>query len=350
MHRTLLQPVPPLRVFSPFYAALSIRENEWLAMRTLSVWTEFQFARNAHKQFDNTLVEGLVVLEGRTYTAESGYRYGFQAQEEDTELWEGAVNYKYRVEDPRLGRFFSVDPLIKRYAYYSSYSFSGNDVIGSKEIEGAEPDKLFESEWHAAYNFSLLFNDNSIRKNKEYACRIYVIDDDGIKRYAYTNPVIGKEASVSVKQIFSVPLPPGAVATAIAHTHGASSKNAPKDKRYIDNQFSGEEGSSEYGDIGVAEINHMNIYVATPNGSFQKYNWQTDFITLFPNTVAKDVGDGKGGAGTAAKSTSVYEVVAGDTLSHIAERYHTTIGAIAKENGISDVDKIQVGQKLNITN
>ena len=67
------------------------------------------------------------------------YRYGFQGQEEDGELWSGSVSYKYRVEDARLGRFFSVDPLMKKYAHWTPYSFSGNQVINTSELEGLEP-------------------------------------------------------------------------------------------------------------------------------------------------------------------------------------------------------------------
>jgi RHS repeat-associated protein len=70
------------------------------------------------------------------------YRYGFQGQEEDQEMWEGAVSYKYRVEDARLGRFFSVDPLTKEYPFYSTYAFSGNRVIDSFELEGLEPNNM----------------------------------------------------------------------------------------------------------------------------------------------------------------------------------------------------------------
>ena len=66
------------------------------------------------------------------------YRYGFQAQEQDRELWEGAVSFKYRVEDARLGRFFSVDPLFRNYSYNSCYAFSENRIIDCRELEGAE--------------------------------------------------------------------------------------------------------------------------------------------------------------------------------------------------------------------
>jgi RHS repeat-associated protein len=66
------------------------------------------------------------------------YRYGFQNQEHDNELWSGAVSYKYRVEDPRLGRFFSVDPLAAKYPHNSVYAFSENRVVDAVELEGLE--------------------------------------------------------------------------------------------------------------------------------------------------------------------------------------------------------------------
>jgi len=70
-----------------------------------------------------------------------GYRYGFQGQEEDDEIkGDGnSVNYKYRMHDPRIGRFFAVDPLTSKYPHYSPYSFSGNRVIDMIELEGLEP-------------------------------------------------------------------------------------------------------------------------------------------------------------------------------------------------------------------
>ncbi|RKN76824.1 RHS repeat domain-containing protein [Ulvibacterium marinum] len=70
----------------------------------------------------------------------SDYRYGFQGQELDNEIkGEGnSINYKFRMHDPRVGRFFAIDPLTAKYPYYSPYSFSGNRVIDAVELEGAE--------------------------------------------------------------------------------------------------------------------------------------------------------------------------------------------------------------------
>jgi RHS repeat-associated protein len=80
-----------------------------------------------------------VQLDGRTVSAES-YRYGFQGQEKDDEL-KGAgnsVNYTFRMHDPRLGRFFSRDPLASDYPWNSPYAFSENRVIDGIELEGLE--------------------------------------------------------------------------------------------------------------------------------------------------------------------------------------------------------------------
>jgi hypothetical protein len=49
-----------------------------------------------------------------------------------------SVNYKYRMHDPRLGRFFSVDPLFKDYLELTPYQFSSNSVICMIELEGKE--------------------------------------------------------------------------------------------------------------------------------------------------------------------------------------------------------------------
>jgi RHS repeat-associated protein len=65
---------------------------------------------------------------------------GFQGQEGDPELkGEGnSWNYKYRMHDPRIGRFFAVDPLAPQYPHNSPYAFSENKVIAWIELEGLE--------------------------------------------------------------------------------------------------------------------------------------------------------------------------------------------------------------------
>jgi RHS repeat-associated protein len=94
------------------------------------------------------------------------YRFGFQGQEQDNEIkGEGnSINYKYRVHDPRLGRFLSIDPLFKDYPHNSPYAFSENRVIDGVELEGLEFETATGANANAAptsaaYNQALtLFN------------------------------------------------------------------------------------------------------------------------------------------------------------------------------------------------
>ncbi|MBI1267845.1 MAG: hypothetical protein GC193_10495 [Cryomorphaceae bacterium] len=80
-----------------------------------------------------------MMMSGRSFE-ETGYGYGFQGQEKDDEIkGEGnSINYKYRMHDARVGRFFAVDPLALDYPFYCPYSFSGNKVIAYVELEGLE--------------------------------------------------------------------------------------------------------------------------------------------------------------------------------------------------------------------
>jgi hypothetical protein len=57
-----------------------------------------------------------------------------------------SVNYKYRMHDPRIGRFFAVDPLAAKYPYNSPYAFSENRVLDAVELEGLECVEVNECE------------------------------------------------------------------------------------------------------------------------------------------------------------------------------------------------------------
>nr|WP_256463648.1 RHS repeat-associated core domain-containing protein [Flavobacterium sp. HJ-32-4] len=81
-----------------------------------------------------------MLVPNRHESTDGSYRYGFQGQEKDDEIkGEGnSLNYTYRMHDPRLGRFFAVDPLWSKYPANSPYSFSENRLIDGRELEGLE--------------------------------------------------------------------------------------------------------------------------------------------------------------------------------------------------------------------
>ncbi|PPK92138.1 RHS repeat-associated protein, partial [Nonlabens xylanidelens] len=110
-----------------------------------------------------------MLLNNRHGSVDSdAYRYGFQGQERDDEVkGEGnSYNYTYRMHDPRLGRFFAVDPLAPKYPHYTPYQFSGNKVIAFVELEGLEeaptPDKK------STYENNKRFNDSDRRNILDY--------------------------------------------------------------------------------------------------------------------------------------------------------------------------------------
>jgi hypothetical protein len=79
-------------------------------------------------------------MPGRVYVNGEGYRYGFQGQESENELYGdgNASFYKYRISNNWNGRFFAVDPLAPEYPWNSPYAFSENRVIDGVELEGLE--------------------------------------------------------------------------------------------------------------------------------------------------------------------------------------------------------------------
>jgi RHS repeat-associated protein len=79
---------------------------------------------------------------GRQY-AESNlgsYRYGFNGKEQDNEV-KGVGNqiaFENRIFDPRIGRWFSVDPLQKIYPGESNYAFVSNSPILYADRDGKD--------------------------------------------------------------------------------------------------------------------------------------------------------------------------------------------------------------------
>jgi len=68
------------------------------------------------------------------------YRHGFNGKEQDPEV-SGTGNqydYGFRIYNPRLGKFLSVDPLMGDYAMLTPYQFSSNRPIDGIDLDGLE--------------------------------------------------------------------------------------------------------------------------------------------------------------------------------------------------------------------
>ncbi len=69
------------------------------------------------------------------------YRYGFSGVEMDNEIKGNGNSYDFlfRVYDPRIGRFLSLDPLQKKFPALSTFQYAGNCPIAAIDLEGLEP-------------------------------------------------------------------------------------------------------------------------------------------------------------------------------------------------------------------
>jgi RHS repeat-associated protein len=88
-------------------------------------------------------LDNLSIFYSYPYTVENcdnladGYRFGFNGKEDDRET--GTQDYGFRIYNPQIGKFLSVDPLTKKYPYYTPYQFAGNMPIKYVDLDGLEP-------------------------------------------------------------------------------------------------------------------------------------------------------------------------------------------------------------------
>jgi RHS repeat-associated protein len=112
-----------------------------------------------------------MLVPNRHGSSES-YRYGFQGQEKDNEIkGEGnSLNYTFRMHDPRVGRFFAVDPLSPQYPHNSSYAFSENRVLDGIDLEGLEFYKKISYRVFENNSILLLKNEKEINQGGTSWC------------------------------------------------------------------------------------------------------------------------------------------------------------------------------------
>ena len=71
----------------------------------------------------------------------NAYTYGFNGKEKDQNgEWGSVTNYDYgfRIYNPGIGKFLSVDPLTASYPWYTPYQFAGNTPIQAIDLDGLE--------------------------------------------------------------------------------------------------------------------------------------------------------------------------------------------------------------------
>jgi RHS repeat-associated protein len=78
------------------------------------------------------------LLPGRQYGTKGRYLFNGKEQDPEAKGTGSQYDYGFRIYDPRLGRFLSVDPLTKEYPMLSPYPFAENQPIWAIDIDGLE--------------------------------------------------------------------------------------------------------------------------------------------------------------------------------------------------------------------
>ncbi len=228
-------------------------------------------------------------------------RYKYNGKELDRLLGLDWYDYGARMYDPILCRWNRPDPLADDYLNVSPYVYCLNNPIKLIDIDGLKPGDFFRTADEAAIDFGLYYNDNSIREGVEYGSSIFkVMNNKGEIGYTYTIANRG-----TYKGVVPSETPWGFKTVAKVHAHGKYMKD------YDNNNFSGiyekklkDENKPKRlltqselmkvtteNDIGNANTEKRDSYLASPNGILQKYDHQTGKIKVLSNEMPSDPND-----------------------------------------------------------
>ena len=111
-----------------------------------------------HKGYNN-------VSQGNT----NNYRT-YQAQEYTEDLGINVHEFKFRMHDPTIGKFWQIDPLAEDYVYNSPYAFQENKLGLGTELEGLELD--MSARYNDLDNFAVRNNLNPLEVKQQYSTAV----------------------------------------------------------------------------------------------------------------------------------------------------------------------------------
>lgn len=112
----------------------------------------------------------------------------YQGQEYTDDLGLNTHEWRYRMSDPAIGRFWQIDPLAEEYVYNGVYNFAENRVIDGNELEGLE---WVDANGNLVYDPNLQNDDGTTGGYTKYATQddkdfgegLRNSGDDGVEKF-----------------------------------------------------------------------------------------------------------------------------------------------------------------------
>jgi len=182
----------------------------------------------------------------------NGYKSAFNGKEKETEFNEGVYDFGARLYDGRLGRWMSVDPLIKKYPFNSPYCANDNNPIYLKDFDGRDAIVTVEGN---TISISTVIHIYGKDANAQKALDIQkgIMDVWG-KDYTYTDEA-GKVYNVkfNVQVVHKGEMREGENRINVNHTN-----NLPKGTSSVNpDGNTGNWGSNEIGNVYAHEFGHF---------------------------------------------------------------------------------------------
>lgn len=202
-----------------------------------------------------------MTMPGRSFCSSTGYRYGFNGKELNPELETATYDYGMRIYDARVGRFLSVDPLFKGYAWLTPYQFASNRPIYAVDLDGLESSQATHTlfgQMKCLFEIKISFNINRSNKNNHSLIQSVAVGayseyfSDANLNLTFSRDLDAKATAVNLSATESVQMP--------ASTDGAGNNTTTESFSYNKDGNTGQKTTS----IGAIE---------TPtNGSGQNFD------------------------------------------------------------------------------
>ena len=268
-------------------------------------------------------------------------------------------DYGFRIYNPALGKFLSVDPLVKNYAYYSPYHFAGNRPIWAIDLDGRE-DEWYYKAWESVNSGKtkvIINGANHIAENM--ANSVVLVGSSVILPVVRQGYIISQEGIHEGDAYDSKNIPTWAVPYQIQSWSFVPQKQMMGEVSYEDGKvlmnstvnvialFVPVTAPIKVGSPLLKKGLDFTASLAVKTSVKLAIKTGLNAIEESPATN-ENVSNSKTISTTNSSNSKSYTIRSGDTLTGIAKQNGTTVDSIAKQNNISDVNKIKAGETLNI--